>query len=92
MSNNKNNNIFYVLIVIIIILLSIIIIKYTDIFCDLKCNQMKMENISECTQEMYRDNGRGFTDKQKNDYMKACIRSYEQVEMKERLQKRKINN
>jgi hypothetical protein len=53
---------------------------------------MKMENISECTQEMYRDNGRGFTDKQKNDYMKACIRSYEQIEMKERLQKRKINN
>jgi len=92
MSNNKNNNIFYVLIVIIIILLSIIIIKYTDIFCDLKCNQMKMENISECTQEMYRDNGIGFTDKQKNDYMKACIRSYEQIEMKERLQKRKINN
>ena len=89
MSNNKNKNIFYVLIVIIIILLSIIIIKHTDIFCDLKCNQMKMENISECTQEMYRDNGRGFTEKQKNDYMKACISSYEQLQMKERLIKKK---
>jgi len=50
---------------------------------------MKMENISECTQEMYRDNGRGFTEKQKNDYMKACISSYEQLQMKERLIKKK---
>jgi uncharacterized membrane protein (DUF106 family) len=88
MSNIKNKNIFYFLIVIIIILLSIIIVKYTDIFCDLECNQMKMENIKNCTQEMYRNYGRGFTDKQKNDYMKACIRSYEQEEMKERLKKR----
>jgi predicted Holliday junction resolvase-like endonuclease len=92
MSNTKNKNIFYVLIVIIIILLSIIIIKYTDIFCDLECNEMKMENIESCTRNMYQSSGRGFTDKQKNDYMKACIRSYEQAEMKERLKKRKKSN
>ena len=88
MVNLKNKNIFYVLILIILILLGVIITNYTNIFCDSECNQMKMENIKDCTQEMYRDNGRGFTDKQKNDYMKACIRSYEQEEMKERLKKR----
>jgi vacuolar-type H+-ATPase subunit B/Vma2 len=49
---------------------------------------MKMENIESCTRDMYQSSGRGFTDKQKNDYMKACIRSYEQAEMKERLKKR----
>jgi hypothetical protein len=37
---------------------------------------------------MYNSYGRGFTEKQKNDYMRACIRSYEQEEMKEKLKRR----
>ena len=88
MTNIKNKNIFYILILIIVILLSLIITKYTDIFCDLECNQTKISNIENCTRDMYNSYGRGFTEKQKNDYMRACIRSYEQEEMKEKLKRR----
>jgi hypothetical protein len=88
MTNIKNKNIFYILILIIVILLSLIITKYADIFCDLECNQTKMSNIENCTRDMYNSYGRGFTEKQKNDYMRVCIRSYEQEEMKEKLKRR----
>lgn len=88
MVNLKNKNIFYVLVLIILILLGFIITNYTNVFCDLECNETKMVNIKQCTKRMYRDSGEYFTIKQKNNYMEACIRSYEQEEMKERLQKR----
>lgn len=84
----KNKNIFYVLILIILILLGVIITNYNNVFCDLECNQTKMSNIENCTRDMYNSYGRGFTEKQKNDYMRACIRSYEQAEIKEKLKRR----
>jgi len=84
----NNKNIFYVLILIILILLGVIITNYNNVFCDLECNQTKMSNIENCTRDMYNSYGRGFTEKQKNDYMRACIRSYEQAEIKEKLKRR----
>jgi hypothetical protein len=65
-------------------------LEETDIKLYMQINELITTPLrDECTQEMYRDNGRGFTDKQKNDYMKACISSYEQLQMKERLIKKK---
>ncbi|MDA1136925.1 MAG: hypothetical protein O2916_11875 [Proteobacteria bacterium] len=90
--NLKNKSILYILILIIVILSTFIIIKFTNIFCDIGCNETKMDNIKQCAKDMYRARGDSdsFTTKQKNDYMKICISTYEQYQAKEKKEEKDL--
>jgi len=74
----KNKSFFYILLATVFVLIFLVILNFDTIFCDEECNGRKMSYIKDCTREMYRQRLEYTTTKQKNDFMKYCIKSSEQ--------------
>jgi len=74
----KNKSFFYILLATVFVLIFLVILNFNTIFCDLECNGRKMSYIKDCTLEMSRQRLDHTTIKQKNDFMKYCIKSAEQ--------------